>query len=117
MKKQNKEPKQDCYTRIVSRVVSAECVKEYAFHPTRRWRFDYAIPKYKIAIEVEGGVWISGRHINPKGFLGDMEKYNEATRLGWRLIRCTPDTQYSTATLALIKETIQNNVFNKQKAD
>lgn len=115
MKRQNKEPKQDCYTRIVSRVVSAECVKEYAFHPTRRWRFDYAIPQYKIAIEVEGGVWISGRHINPKGFLGDMEKYNEATRLGWRLIRCTPDTQYRTATLALIKETIQNNVFNKQK--
>ena len=117
MKKQNKEPKQDCYTRIVSRVVSAECVKEYAFHPTRRWRFDYAIPQYKIAIEVEGGVWISGRHINPKGFLSDMEKYNEATRLGWRLIRCTPDRQYSTAILSLIKETIQNNVFNKQKAN
>lgn len=108
-----KKLKQDCFTRLVSQTTNTECIKEYAFHPTRRWRFDYALPEYKVAIEVEGGVWVSGRHINPKGFLGDMEKYNEATRLGWYLIRCTPETQYSTATLDLIKETINNIVINK----
>ena len=31
---------------------------EYRFHPTRKWRFDYAWPENKIALEVEGG---SGR--------------------------------------------------------
>jgi hypothetical protein len=108
-----KKLKQDCFTRLVAQTTNTECIKEYAFHPTRRWRFDYALPEYKVAIEVEGGVWVSGRHINPKGFLGDMEKYNEATRLGWHLIRCTPETQYSTATLDLIKETINNIVINK----
>jgi len=64
--------------------------KEYRFCK-RRWRFDYAIPDKKIAIEIEGGVWISGRHNRASGFLKDMEKYNTATILGWRVLRFTPE--------------------------
>lgn len=66
-------------------------VKEYKFHPKRKWRFDYAIIDKKIAIEIEGGIWSKGRHINPKGFLNDCEKYNEATMLGWQLLRIPTD--------------------------
>lgn len=76
------------------------------FHPTRKWRFDYAIPEHKIAIEVEGGVWIGGRHTSPKGFLGDMEKYNTATLMGWRVFRTIPDTLCTTATLQMIREAV-----------
>ena len=65
-------------------------VTEYRFHPTRKWRFDYAYPELKIAIEQEGGVWIQGRHNRATGFLKDIEKYNEASLLGWRIIRITP---------------------------
>lgn len=64
---------------------------EYKFCPDRRWRFDYAFIKQKIAIEKEGGVWISGRHNRGKGFLNDMEKYNTATLMGWRVLRYPPD--------------------------
>ena len=32
-----------------------EVVKEFRFHETRKWRFDYAFPSHKIAIEVDGG--------------------------------------------------------------
>lgn len=64
--------------------------KEYRFHRTRKWRFDYAYPEEKVAIEVEGGVWTGGRHIRSTGFLKDMEKYNEAGLLGWRIFRITP---------------------------
>jgi len=63
---------------------------EYRFHPVRRWRFDYAIPEHKIAIEIEGGAFVSGRHTRGVGYLNDMEKYNEATILGWRLLRYRP---------------------------
>lgn len=83
-----------------------ECVKEYRFHPTRKWRFDYAIPEYKIALEVEGGVWTRGRHTSPKGFLGDIEKYNTATLMGWRVFRTTPDELYKLSTINLIKSAI-----------
>jgi very-short-patch-repair endonuclease len=60
---------------------------EYRFHPTRKWRFDAAFPSAKVALEIEGGVWNYGRHNRASGFLKDMEKYNEAAMLGWRVIR------------------------------
>lgn len=60
---------------------------EYQFHESRRWRFDYAFPDEKVAVEVEGGVFIRGRHVSPAGFIGDCEKYNAAARLGWRVLR------------------------------
>src|ERR1043166_3127491 len=63
--------------------------REFRFHPVRKWRFDFCIPAMMIAVEVEGGVWMGsgGAHNRGKGFLEDIEKYNEATVLGWRLLR------------------------------
>lgn len=56
----------------------------------RKWRFDIAFPHVKIAFEVEGGTWVGGRHINPIGYAKDCEKYNAATRQGWKVYRLTP---------------------------
>lgn len=66
---------------------------EYKFHPTRNWRFDYAWPNQdlKIAVEIEGGIWVRGAHTRGKHFLSDCEKYNVATSLGWEVYRFTPD--------------------------
>lgn len=63
---------------------------EYRFHPERKWRFDWAWPKWMVAAEQEGGIWTEGRHTRAFGFLKDMEKYNSAGRLGWRVFRFTP---------------------------
>ena len=64
--------------------------KEYKFHPKRRWRFDWAWPLQKVAAEREGGLWNAGRHVRGAGYIADMQKYNEAQRLGWRVFRFTP---------------------------
>lgn len=96
----------DLFTTLCKSDLSVDCVKEFRFHPVRKWRFDYAIPEHKIALEVEGGVWTGGRHTSPKGFLGDIEKYNTATLLGWRVFRTTPDELYTGATLKLLKTAI-----------
>lgn len=101
-----KPPLRDVFTVICKTDLKVECIKEFKFHPVRKWRFDYAIPEYKIALEVEGGVWSGGRHTSPKGFLGDIEKYNMATLMGWRVFRTTPDELYKTATINLIKTAI-----------
>lgn len=88
----------DTFTRLVALTCNECCVKEYRFDPERRWRFDYAIPDKKIAIEVEGGVWQYGRHNRATGFVKDMEKYNRAAILGWKLLRYTPDNLLGQAT-------------------
>ncbi len=41
-------------------------------------------------MEVEGGAWTRGRHTRGKGFIGDMDKYNQAALLGYKLLRVTP---------------------------
>ena len=66
-------------------------VREYRFHSVRKWRFDYAVLDYKIAIEVEGGIFSSGRHTRGKGFANDCEKYNTATSCGWAVLRYPAD--------------------------
>ncbi len=63
-------------------------VREYRFHPERRWRFDFAWPSYRMAVEVDGGQWMArgGRHNRD----ADREKLNAAACDGWRVIRLTP---------------------------
>lgn len=51
------------------------------------WRLDFAWPEHKIAVEIEGGVFIRGRHVRGKGFVKDAEKYNALVLDGWRLLR------------------------------
>ena len=63
---------------------------EYYFAKPRRWRFDWAFPAQLIAVEQEGGVFNGGRHTRGAGYVKDMEKYNAAARLGWRVLRFTP---------------------------
>ncbi len=65
--------------------------REHAFHPTRGWRFDFAWPQRKWALEVEGGTWSGGRHTSGKGYQEDCEKYAAAALSGWRVLRATGD--------------------------
>ena len=78
--------------------------REYRFHHERRWRFDFAIPDQKIAIEIEGGVFVQGRHTRGSAFVKDCEKYNAAALLGWRALRFVPRQHVDTG---LAIETVQ----------
>lgn len=68
-------------------------VAEHRFAAPRRWRFDWAWPEEKIAVEIEGGVFTNAgsRHTRGAGFRADLEKYNAATVLGWRVLRFLPE--------------------------
>lgn len=80
--------------------------REYRFNRFRKWRFDYAWPQHKIALEIEGGVWVSGRHIRPTGFIKDIEKYNSAAVLGWKVFRATTSESSILNTIRMIGECI-----------
>ena len=61
--------------------------REFRFHPTRKWKFDFLLPDFHIAIEIEGGSWTQGRHTRGAGFQADLDKYNQATAMGYRVLR------------------------------
>lgn len=92
-----------------------EAVKEYRFHPTRRFRFDYALPNHKIAIEIEGGIWVQGRHTRGAGYKRDLEKYNLATTMGWRILRYIPNTPVKTIINDIDKIIGAQNGKNKKR--
>ena len=66
-----------------------EPVRELQFAKSigRRWRFDFAWPEQRVAVEVDGGIFVAGRHSRGAGQLADMEKQAAAVLLGWRVLR------------------------------
>ena len=63
---------------------------EWRFHPERKWRMDIAWPGQKVAIEVDGGIWIAGGHNRGAQMKKDWEKRNAATAMGWKVFHCEP---------------------------
>lgn len=54
----------------------------------RRWRWDLVVAD--IAIEVDGGGFVAGRHSRGTGMENDAQKMNAATLAGYRVLRFTP---------------------------
>lgn len=84
---------------------------EYRFFPGRQWRIDYYFTNgdKRVALEVEGGVFTGGRHTRPKGFLGDIEKYNAMATMGILLLRVTPKDLLTRDTIDLVKRTLNSH--------
>lgn len=63
-------------------------VPEFKFDGQRKWRFDWAWPSARVAVEVDGGRWRAGggRH----GSDPDRVKLNTATAQGWRILHFSP---------------------------
>lgn len=68
-------------------LVCSGWIPEYKFLEDRKFRFDFANIELKIAIEIEGGCWVGGWHNRGSGYIKDMEKYNLATVMGWKVLR------------------------------
>lgn len=78
-------------------------VPEYRFHQPRegekkrQWRFDFALPAIKVAIEFEGVV-SHFAHTSVTNILNDTTKFNEAMLDGWLVVKCnTPNLRDGTA--------------------
>ncbi len=63
--------------------------REHRFDSERQWRFDFAWPRYLVAVEIEGGIFGRGRHSRGAAYTKDCEKYNAATCAGWKVLRYT----------------------------
>ena len=86
MPKRNKAIEDITWILILAKV---QYVTEYKFSSQRKFRFDFAIPSKKIAIEYEGLMSKKSRHTTVAGYTKDCEKYNLAQIEGWRVLRYT----------------------------
>ena len=99
------------YNVAVVRAYWAECgipqpCCEYRFHKTRLWRFDFAWPDSRVALECDGGVWTRGAHGRGSGIVRDIEKGNAAVMLGWRVLRVQPRELCTEETARMIRTTL-----------
>jgi hypothetical protein len=72
------------------RSLPSKHIREYKFCDARNWRIDFFFPQKMLAVEIEGGAWIEGRHNRASSFISDMEKYNMLARHRIFLMRFTP---------------------------
>jgi very-short-patch-repair endonuclease len=89
---------------LIARLPAPE--REVRFHPTRKWRFDFAWREQRLAVEVEGGTWAGGRHTRGEGFAEDCTKYNAATLAGWRVLRFTSEMVESGEAVQAIEQAL-----------
>jgi len=59
----------------------------HEYRKGRAWRADFAWPEAKLIVECEGGIYSAGRHVRGKGYEADLDKYNHAALLGYRVLR------------------------------
>jgi very-short-patch-repair endonuclease len=81
--------------------------REVRFAPPRRWRFDLAYVPQRIAIEVDGGTYIQGRHSRGAGYANDCRKRNAATIAGWTVLNFTTEMVVSGEALAQIEQALK----------
>ena len=115
MGKRISDPEEDLFAQIrIVRLPLPE--REYRFFAHRQWRFDFAWtdPRIKLAVEVEGAAYTQGRHVRGPGFEADVEKYNFATLLGWRLLRFTAKQVKNWSAVGEIKVALEGgfNIVN-----
>jgi hypothetical protein len=80
---------------------------EHKFHPERKWRFDFAWTGFalngKLALEIDGGLFLGGAHNRGARIIKTHEKENEAAALGWRILHVQPKDLCLVSTANLIK--------------
>lgn len=96
LKKNNgklRKPSGDKYKEHIEDVLIALKINyesEYRFDKERKFRFDFALPENKIAIEYNGIMSEKSRHTSITGYSKDMSKLNLAAINGWRVLQYTP---------------------------
>lgn len=99
---------------------------EYKFHETRKWKMDFAWPHNfsdtacfldekavayyttlkPVCLEVQGGIFIQGRHSRGAALIKEWEKLNEAACLGYRILYCQPSDLCTTDMANTIKRAL-----------
>lgn len=110
----------DLELEMLARLRAAQCdpeAREYQFAAPRRWRFDFAWPSIRLAVEVQGGVWSGGRHVRPAGFSAECERRNAAALAGWCVLEYTADAIHSGRAAQEVAAVVASRAGQAERAD
>ncbi len=85
---------------------------EFKFSPPRKWRFDWYFEilsgyEFKgVGLEIQGGLFIQGRHTRGAALLKEYEKINEAQIFGYKVLMVTPQQVESGEAFKLVKRAL-----------
>lgn len=82
-------------------------VPQYQIVQERRFRWDFAWPDYKVAVEIQGGTWSGGAHGRGWGIERDCEKQNLAVLAGWRVLLFTGTMVHNGMSIAMLEKALK----------
>ena len=79
----------------------------------KKWKWDFADPKNRIVIEVQGSIWAKGKtgHTSGVGILRDHEKGNAATFEGYHHFQVSSDTIRNLKAIDMLVRFYKEKVF------
>jgi very-short-patch-repair endonuclease len=92
-------------------------IAEYPFGKAigRKNRADFAWPEYRLALEIDGGIFIGKGHGSAVGIWKDQEKGNLYAFLRWHLLRITPDDIQSGYAVSLLQAWFSQQDYPQRK--
>ena len=82
-------------------------IREYRAIPKRKFRFDFAYPREKLLIEIQGGIWTRGAHGRGSGITRDYEKLNLAMKHGWHVLQFDTNAVKSGEAVKFVEEYLE----------
>lgn len=95
------------FERVIHRHQLPQPVREYRF---KKWRFDFAWPVLKIAIEIDGGTFAGGNHVRGMGYQRDCMKNNAAQVEGWAVLRADREMVGSEDFAVIVKKMLLERI-------
>jgi len=90
----------------------ADYEKRYAKSKrSKRYRADFAHAESKVAIEIQGGTWNRGRHVQATGYARDARKFNLAQLGGWQVFLLVTETATDSAVLQEIASHVRQRLL------
>jgi very-short-patch-repair endonuclease len=78
--------------------------------PGRGYRFDFVHFDARVAIEIQGQIWVKGRHNTGTGLISSYQKLNLANSRGWQVFQLSEEL-ITEQWLKLIADTITNKTI------
>jgi very-short-patch-repair endonuclease len=94
------------FDRVIDDYGLPQPVREYQFF---RYRFDFAWPKIKVAVEIDGT-----QHLKPGQYQSDRKKDNLAQLHGWVVLRADRDMARSYDFAMTVKKMIDKKIHQKR---